>query len=441
MRLNTKLALSILLSSLVIVLVFILLLPSFVEQIADRYTDANLRQQKKQVLNEIDKNGIDYYLDGEPNYGSYTMLKEEYISLEQVTGSAKADSIQILPRIFAEGDTSDYRILSHYFIHDNKTYLLEVGKEINSISEIYKPLQRVAFSILTALILATVLFNLLYTRYLLKPLNTIIATRLRHRKFPYKNLAGPVKTSTADFRYLDSSIMQLMDQVHTDFIREREFTSNASHELMTPISILKTKIENMLADEDLSEAQYRKLSEMMRTLNRLKKIVQSLLLISRIENDQYHRQDVVKPAELIEEVMEELSHRLEEKKLTLKVNLSKDVALHRLNKDLIFQMFYNLINNAVRYNKAQGSIEIYDRRVPGKYAVIVRDSGIGIEPDNLPYIFNRFKKYSATAQESYGLGLAIVKSIAQYHDAEITVDSAPGAGTTFTILFNQHIHL
>ena len=139
--------------------------------------------------------------------------------------------------------------------------------------------------------------------------------------------------------------------------------------------------------------------------------------------------------------MEELSHRLEEKKLILKVNLSKDVALHRLNKDLIFQMFYNLINNAVRYNKAQGSIEIYDRRVPGKYAVIVRDSGIGIEPDNLPYIFNRFKKYSATAQESYGLGLAIVKSIAQYHDAEITVDSAPGAGTTFTILFNQHIHL
>ena len=78
-----------------------------------------------------------------------------------------------------------------------------------------------------------------------------------------------------------------MEKIHEAFDKEREFTSNASHELMTPISILQTNVENMMMEDGISDEMQEKISAMMKTLNRLKKIVHSLLYISRIENDQF----------------------------------------------------------------------------------------------------------------------------------------------------------
>ncbi len=430
MKLFTKLTLFITLSKLAIVLLFVSLLPFLVDRIAYQYNDYYLREQKKKVLDVIRRNGIQEYLQGEETYGSYTMLKEEYISLEPAGPTVQRDTIATSRRL-VEGDTLTYRVLSHTFDYQQKRYILEVGKKTATISQYNKPLQRVALSVLIGLIILTVLADLIYTRLLLRPLSTIIKTKLINPRFPFRDPLPPVKTSTTDFRYLDDMLIGLMGKIKAAFEKEREFTANASHELMTPVGILQNKMENLLIDEELDEVQEKKIMGMMKTLNRLKKIVHSLLLISRIENDQFPKTDTFSLQALVEEVMEELEHRLQEKQLRFAMEVPADVMLSGFNHDLVFQLVYNLLNNAIRYNRPEG--EIFVSWQP--HQLMIRDTGTGIPPEELDTIFNRFKKVERTENEGYGLGLSIAATIAQYHDIRIAVSSEVGTGTTFTLIW------
>jgi signal transduction histidine kinase len=414
----------------------VLTLPYLIEQIAKNYTDFYLQQQQKKVLEVVSKNGVDSYLQGEESYGSYTMLKEEYVSLEPVENGFKLDTIYTDERII-EQDTLNYRVLIHAFNTERGTYLMEVGKTIETIDQYKRPLQRIATYVLLGLILITLIIDLFYTRFLLRPLVKIIQTKIINRKFPFNENTTPIKTSTSDFRFLDDSLIKLMEQIHVDFEKEREFTANASHELMTPIGILQNKIENLMGEPEVSDFVQERLMGMQKTLNRLKRIVHSLLLISRIENDQFTKQESVSMIEVFDDILDEISHRLSEKDIKLEIKISKNITLKNINRDLIFQMIYNLVNNAIRYNKASGFIHINDRlNADGSYDIYLIDSGIGIPAEEIGTIFNRFKKANKSEDSvGYGLGLSIVKSIADYHQVAIAVDSDTSKGTTFTISF------
>ncbi len=436
MKLISKLTLFITLSKLAIVLLFVLTLPYLIGQIAANYTDYYLQQQQSKVLEVVAKNGVDSYLQGEESYGSYTMLKEEYISLEPVEEGFKLDTIYTDERII-EKDTLNYRVLIHAFDTERGTYLMEVGKTIETIDQYKRPLQRIATYVLLGLILITLIIDLLYTRFLLRPLVKIIKTKIINRKFPFNENPIPIKTSTSDFRFLDDSLIKLMEQIHVAFEKEREFTANASHELMTPIGILQNKIENLMGEPEVNDLVQERLIGMQKTLNRLKRIVHSLLLISRIENDQFTKKESVSVAELFDDIFDEIGHRLSEKNISLEISISKDFVLKNINRDLIFQMIYNMVNNAIRYNIESGFIHIKDRFNPdGSYAIELIDSGIGIQKDDIGSIFNRFKKANKTEDSvGYGLGLSIVKSIADYHQISISVESEPNSGSTFILLF------
>jgi two-component system sensor histidine kinase ArlS len=436
-KLSSKLILFITGSKLAVVLLFVISLPFLVDSIVSQYTNFSLRRQQDKVIRVVQKNGINHYLQGDDSYGSYTMLKEEYIALEPAKG-LPIDTIKTAQRV-VEQDTLTYRILMHTFNFQHKPYLLEIGKTVSSINQYNKPLQRIALYVLMGLIAVSLLFDLLFTRMLIRPLGKIIKSKLINRKFPFKDHTSPVKTSTYDFKYLDASLILLMDQINEAFEKEREFTANASHELMTPISILQNKMENLIGDENLNDAVVLKIVEMMKTLNRLKKISNSLLLISRIENEQFAKYDSLKPAELINEVIEEITHRMEEKALNIKLNLSQDILLKQVNKDLLFQLFYNLINNAIKYNVANGNITITDQ-LHGKegYSIAIADTGIGIAADEQAFIFDRFRKTNLNENVGHGLGLSIVKSICLYHGIEIKVSSEINKGSTFNLFFLRH---
>ncbi len=435
MKLLSKLTLFVTLSKLLIAILFVLLLPSLIKRASFQYTNYYLGQQKKKVLTVIAKNGIDYYLQGDSAYGSYTMLKEEYISLIPADNQIIHDTIETSRRII-ERDTLNYRVLTYAFTYGNKNYLLEIGKTTATIGQYNNLLQRFTLYILVGLIVLSILVDLLYTNILLRPLARIVRTKLQGRKFPFKEVLTPVKTSTSDFKYLDRSLISLMEKIHEAFDKEREFTSNASHELMTPISILQTNIENMIVDEGVDENGQEKLSAMLITLNRLKKIVHSLLYISRIDNEQFTRMDTVNMRDLVTEVINELAHRMEMKSIISTNTVTKKVNIKEVNHDLLFQLFYNLINNAIRYNNEFGSIIVSDHYSEGQsYTISIKDTGIGIGQEELGTIFNRFKKSGQTDGEGYGLGLSIVKSIVNYHGAEIKVSSAIGKGTDFNIIF------
>ena len=436
MKLISKLTLFVTLSKLVVVLLFVFALPYLIGGIARDYTDLYLRQQKEKVLEIVAKNGVNSYLQGENSYGSYTMLKEEYISLEPAKKEFNIDTIYTDERIIEE-DTLSYRVLTHAFLAGDKKYLMEVGKTTATIDQYNRPLQKIATYVLLNLILLTLIIDLFYTRFLLRPLGRIIRTKISNRKFPFNENSVPIKTTTTDFIFLDTSLINLMQQIHEAFEKEREFTANASHELMTPIGILQNKIENLMGEPEVGQMVQERLIGMHRTLNRLKRIVHSLLLISRIDNDQFSKNGAVSLRELFGDIEEEISHRLTEREITMQLNISEDVVLKGINRDLIFQMMYNLVNNAIRYNKPNGNIVISDKiSSDGSCGITISDSGIGIPEEDISTIFNRFKKANKSEESGgYGLGLSIVKSIADYHGLTIELSSEVNSGTEFIISF------
>ncbi|MFT3701345.1 MAG: HAMP domain-containing sensor histidine kinase [Agriterribacter sp.] len=434
MKLLTKLTLFATISKAFIVLLFILLLPSMVNRVASDYTNYLLKQQENKVFSTIQKNGLDYYLAGDSSYGSYTMLKEEYISLEYSKNLSSPDTLLTSKRII-EGDTLTYRLLIRNFEYDKKWYTLEIGKSIAFIGQYNRPLQRIALYVLIALVLLTLIIDLSFTRVLLLPLKRIIRSKLMSPRFPFNEKLLPIRTSTTDFRYLDQSLIDLMHQITADFERERAFTSNASHELMTPLGILQNKLENlMLATEDPETLE--KISALMKTLGRLKKIVHALLLISRIENNQYNKQDSIHIDSMFTEMIYELNPLLKDKNIALHKNLQPRMTITSVNKELVFQVFYNLLTNAIRYNKTNGRIFINDEILKdGSYVITVEDNGVGIPNEELLYIFDRFKKSNRPHSQGNGLGLSIVKSIVEFHALGIKVSSVEGNGSVFSVIF------
>jgi len=429
LKLKTKLTLFNTISKLVIVTLFVLLLPDLIRNINQNFTDSKLQKQKNKVLKIISASGIKNYL-----YAAYSPLKEEFYSLDEDSLDEYLDTIKNEKRKI-EGDTIEYRILSYNFIVAKKNYLLEIGKSVDTIEETTTPLQNIAFEVLVGMILLTILADQVYSNYVLRPLDLIIKTKLIAQKFPNFGSYNKVKTSTSDFEYLDISIHKMIETIESAFQKEREFISNASHELMTPISILQSKIENMFERDDIVDELKTRLLEMQKILNRLKSITKTLLLISQIENEQFLKEDKISLSVLLGEVYDEISIRLQDKNISYEAYIPEEWHLVNVNKFLLFNLFFNLINNAIKYNHENGEIKVVATRENNVFMISIIDTGIGISAQELPYIFNRFKKFrQSLQQDSFGLGLPIVKSIAAFHQIKIEVISEKGKGSTFKLI-------
>jgi len=439
LKLRTKLTLFNTISKLVIVTLFVSILPVLIKTINRNYTDSRLRKEKDKVLQTVKNLGIKYYIQNGEGYAGYTPIKDSYVSLDADSLDENLDTIRNEERR-VEGDTIQYRILSHDFDVNQQKYLLEIGISLDSVNEESGPLQNIVFVVLVGMIILTIVADQLYSNYVLKPLSLIIKTKLVGNKFPNFGIYKEVKTSTSDFQHLDISIHQMIETIENAFQKEREFISNASHELMTPISILQSKIENMFEQEDIADELKVRLLEMQRILNRLKSITKTLLLISQIENEQFLREDKIPVNELLQEVYDEISIRLQDKNISFKIDVPANVVLVNVNKFLLFNLFFNLINNAIKYNREGGEIRVEALHENNQFVVKVIDTGIGISAADLPYIFNRFKKLKQSLQQdSFGLGLPIVKSIADFHHIKIEVESEKNVGSTFKLIFSPEL--
>ncbi len=430
MKLETKLTLFNTLSKLVIVILFVAILPALIRNINQKFTDDKLRKQKNKLLQIIKTSDIKDYV-----YPAYSPLKEEYYSLDEDSLNEKLDTIKNEPRKI-DRDTIQYRILSYNFMVKGRNYLLEIGKSVDTIGEISSPLQNIAFYILIGMVLLTILADQIYTGYILRPLNLIIKTKLIGRKFPNFGSYVEVKTTTSDFLHLDVSIHKMVETIEQTFQKEREFISNASHEIMTPISILQSKIENMFEEENIADELKVRLLEMQKILNRLKSITKTLLLISQIENEQFLKEDKISVVDMLNEVHEEISIRLQDKNISYELAVPPNWTFVKVNKFLLFNLFFNLVNNAIKYNRKDGSIKITGTQENNAFILSVIDTGMGIDAADMPYLFNRFKKFrQSLQQDSFGLGLPIVKSISTFHNVEIDVKSEINVGTTFKLSF------
>jgi signal transduction histidine kinase len=434
MRLQSKLTLFSAASKIVILLILILILPPLINRVALHNTDLRLLEKKEEVFDIIEKQGITSFVSAgkDEMYGSYNLLKEEFISIELIDSSRINNRIENSYRK-VEGEIVDYRVLSLAFEVEGGLYLLEIGRSLSTIVDTSNTLQQYALYFLIAVVLITVFIELAFVKILLRPLSLIIK-RLQLIGHPDLFKETRIPTNTSDFVYLNDTINGMMGQIKDAFLKEKEFISNVSHELLTPVSILQTRMENLLTDPELPEEMLLKVVENQKTLHRLKSIIQALLLISRIENEQYLKNEEVSIEALVLDVTEEIEDRIEARQLTLDINIKEDLTL-QANYSLLFTMLFNVVNNAIKYNRPGGAITIEGNAKDNGYLLSIKDTGLGIAEDQLPHIFNRFKRLHAPDKESHGLGLPIVETVANFHNISITVTSEKDTGTVFSFLF------
>ncbi len=230
---------------------------------------------------------------------------------------------------------------------------------------------------------------------------------------------------------------RMSDSLSKNEMARRSFISNVSHELKTPMTTIGGFIDGMLdgtIDESRHEYYLKIVSDEVRRLTRL---VSSMLTMTRLQSDE----QVLRPtrfdfAELLLSVVVSMEQKITDKQLEVKgfENLSHTEIL--ADKDLIYQVVYNLVDNAIKYSGEGGFIEFTLHRIGDRLEFGVINSGAGIPPEDLPYVFERFYKADKSRsgnKDSLGLGLYITKTIVELHDGEISVQSERDKTTAFNV--------
>jgi signal transduction histidine kinase len=439
LKLKNKLVFFNALTKTTIVTLLLILVPWLVGEITRQDTDNELLQKLDKVLAIIETVGINNFIDQNAEfkaYGSYNIIKAEFVSIEQLDRDTVIDEIQFSQRNI-EDEIIDYRVLSYSLKKEGKTYLIEIGKSMDDIYKFEQKLKSYAIIFLIIILLITLLIDLVFIQFLLKPMDKIII-KLQNIKNPVNFDFSNINSNTTDFVYLDQSINALMHKIEKAFINEREYIGNVSHELLTPISIIRTKLDNIMLSKSLAETDMIKIVEAKQTLHRLTHLVRSLLVMSRIENEEYLLNEKVNINVLIDEVINEINDKILFKGLMLERNETKTTFNFTGNKQLLFTMIYNIINNSIRYTE-NGSITIISKVSKDGFSLNVTDTGIGMISNQTEQMFVRHKSFGQGI-DSFGIGLTLTKKIADYHKIKISVNSEHKKGTTIILNFPSTTH-
>jgi signal transduction histidine kinase len=437
MKLQVKLAIYNALSKGLIIAAFAVLMPLIVKQVVYDHIDKRLLARTDRVLKIISRGGInEIILEQDCSFESYNILKEEFVSIEPLSnGTLTPETIITNEQRDVGGERLTHRVIKQAFVYDNQLYLLNIGEGLSTIYQLNKIIMQFSLTLMIIFIIISVFIDIGFARLMLKPFNRIVRQKLQLTGSPANYNFESVKTSTWEFSYLDKSINELMKKTKDAFLIEKEFIANVAHELLTPISILQNRLENMIIGNEVPVEFENKILESQKTLSRLSKIIRALLMISKIENDQYLKQEEVNVPALVDEVVDELEELMEEKQIQVIRNLDPMPPFGPSNKSLLFTMIFNLVNNAIRYNNIGGHIFIRGTVVNNQYQLEIEDTGIGIDATQLDNIFDRFKRFGAGDGQGYGLGLPIVKTIADFHRVSMKVISKKMKGTTFILHF------
>ena len=234
-------------------------------------------------------------------------------------------------------------------------------------------------------------------------------------------------------RTFDEMIARLDDA----FKRLRQFTTDASHELRTPLTIIKGQIDVALQNEREPQAYRQVLQGVNEEVDRLIRLSGSLLTLTRADAGRIPLSfEAVNVPEVVTGAFEQVRPAAVEKGVGLELDPGS-LATIQADEDLLLQLMLNLLDNALKYTPAGGRVNVGWKMNGDQVKLLVRDTGIGIAQEHLPYVFDRFyrvDKARSRADGGVGLGLAISRWIAEAHGGSIQVESALGAGSTFTVL-------
>ena len=229
----------------------------------------------------------------------------------------------------------------------------------------------------------------------------------------YEVKENPIK----EFQKLTKSFNQMLERLNESYKNEREFTARAAHELRTPLTIINSQID-LFEEENMDEDEIKNLVTMIKNeSDRLSKLVTSLLDLSELRS--VTRNEKIELSSLIEEAIQDLSFISDKKNINIE-NLCQEIYIEGSDL-LIYRVFYNLIENAIKYNNNNGFVKIYSQKNKDFAEIYVEDSGIGIANSEKENIFKAFYRIKANEETGSGLGLSLVKETIKLHRGKIKV--------------------
>lgn len=362
--------------------------------------DKDLKVEEQEILDYVNAN------QSLPNPSDY---KHQQIRFQKIKSSGSfKETVNTMEYDAKSDEFEPYRRLSFPIKINNETYKASVYKSQVETEDL---LQLIMF--VTA-VLFVVLLSLIFmiNRFVLEKLwQPFFNTLQELKKFNLQNKQPLMLTTSSidEFEELNRSVTQMTDNVSKDYEILKTFTDNASHEMQTPLAIIRSKLDLLI--QTSYETQTEQLQAIYDATGRLTKLNQTLLLLAKIDNNQYQNPEVVRLKPLIESKLQQFEELIKGKGIALKHTL-EDVTIS-INKDLVEILLNNLLSNAIKHNYEGGSIEC--RLTVDKFSIANTGPALSFDAVN---IFDRFKKghYS----EGSGLGLAVVKQICEVSGLSIS---------------------
>lgn len=325
------------------------------------------------------------------------------------------------------------RIVPFSFLINNKQFTIECAQDIdNQIDLLQTYLGILSIAIVIAIFLSA-LVGLFIVNTMLKPIKKISQTisKLSESNLLKSHIDENVASELKPLAVAFNRTFERLDNV---FVRQKQFVGDVSHELKTPLSVI-------LMETEMALRKQRNLQEYINTINQIKDsavhmkgIIETLLKLISIENTKLIEKKTCDIKEMMQKSIALLKQQLEKKRIVF--SITGDTFFIEADETLMIEVFLNLLDNAIKYNKENGTIDIAIN--PDKKIVEITDSGIGIPDRELDKIFDKFYRVDpsrAKTIEGLGLGLSLVKEILDLHKAKIEIKSTPNIGTKVIILF------
>ena len=288
------------------------------------------------------------------------------------------------------------------------------------------------------ILLLTALGGYYITKKAFNPVNNIVKTAndISAQKDISKRIEIAPDSKEDELHHLSVTLNKMLDKIENLIKQEKQFTSDASHELRTPISVILAQGEYLL---DIAKDE--KERELAQTIvdksKQVSKLVSRLLLLARIDqNRQKFNKEKVDIGVIIDVAVDSMKELAAQKDILLFSNVPEGTIVDA-DESLLISAITNLISNGIKYGNESGHVSVSASKVGAKTEIIVADNGVGISEEHIDKIWTRFYRVDDVRNDEYGssgLGLAMVKSIIELHGGEITVKSNLGRGTEFRIM-------
>lgn len=326
-------------------------------------------------------------------------------------------------------------VLKHDFTVFGREAVIYAAQSLEEEILMIDRFRNILFSVIGLTIIVLALAALWIAKRSLKPLNEFSGAIER---ITDKNMSERIdpEFQADEVRDVAESFNSMLDRLEAAFQSEKHLIADASHELKTPLAVIKAQCEVLLQKERTKEEYEKALNKINSISNEMKKMLTDMLLLTRIDSGivssiSFSR---VSLCDAIERAVKLAEFLAEKKQIQIKKHIPGDAPVNG-DSDSLTEMFLNLIENAVKYSEEKGSVEI-SLVSNGHYASVeIRDDGRGIREEELGRIFDRFYRADTSrSSEGTGLGLSIARAIAEIHGGKITVNSEVGKGSSFTII-------